>query len=296
MANTIDTSLQRNVILTAAMQAFSKKLPLLTSFSTKFETTPLEGTDKVAVPFYPLDSSTIQDFSGDYVFDQDTVTDAREVTVNKRKYRPMQFSDAELVRQPKLDLERLGQRAGEHLAEQVLVDIMSLITNANFGAAAHTGLAAAFTHDEIMDIKQVCDLANWSEGNRSLLLTSAYVNNLLRDSKFTANAYGSDVPLRTGMIQDVSGFDIGWSNVIPSNSENLVGFAVDPSAILVAFAPVAAVGEQTMYDFVQSPETGLTIEFREWASPGGTKLNQVIEVNYGFALGNAAALKRVTIP
>jgi hypothetical protein len=70
-----------------------------------------------------------------------------------------------------------------------------------------------------------------------------------------------------------------------------------PEAILVAFSPIkpspGVLNHLTAYEVAVDPETGLTIEYRSWADPDTDTEKQVLEVNYGFALGHAAALKRI---
>jgi hypothetical protein len=44
---------------------------------------------------------------------------------------------------------------------------------------------------------------------------------------------------------------------------------------------------------VQDPDTGIYIEYRAWGDPDSDSFKEVIECNYGFAMGEAAALKRM---
>jgi hypothetical protein len=96
----------------------------------------------------------------------------------------------------------------------------------------------------------------------------------------------------------VFGFDYVELPTIPGNSENLTGFAVHPSAILVATAPIPPTEEVrragTSYEFVTNPETGVSLELRSFGNPTLDRGEHYIECNYGFALGNANALKRIT--
>jgi hypothetical protein len=47
------------------------------------------------------------------------------------------------------------------------------------------------------------------------------------------------------------------------------------------------------YQSVTDPETGLTVEYRSWADADTDSTKDVIEVNYGYARGDAAAIKRI---
>ena len=41
------------------------------------------------------------------------------------------------------------------------------------------------------------------------------------------------------------------------------------------------------------PETGISIEYRKWFDADLDTMKSVMEVNYGYAVGEAAALKRI---
>src|SRR2546423_670732 len=99
MSNTIDSTLKRNAILKTWARAFAKKLVHLKAFSTAYYSTPLEGTDKISVPYYALETAASTDWnaSNGYV-SGDTATSAKEITVNKRKYQAFNLSSSELAR------------------------------------------------------------------------------------------------------------------------------------------------------------------------------------------------------
>ncbi len=95
----------------------------------------------------------------------------------------------------------------------------------------------------------------------------------------------------------LSGFDVHPTTGVPANGENLVGFASYPSAVLVGFSPIEPAESVrrmlTAYEVVEDPETGIYIEYRAWGDPDTDSHKEVIEVNYGYAIGEAAALKRI---
>src|SRR5437762_9409244 len=53
-SNAIDSELKRTVLLKEALSEFVIPLLALASFSAVFNSVPLEGTDKIGIPFYPL--------------------------------------------------------------------------------------------------------------------------------------------------------------------------------------------------------------------------------------------------
>lgn len=298
MANTISSDLQLDLVLDAAMEAFKEILAPLALFSTAFYDLPLQGTDKVQVPYYPLETATSKDFNGSYVFDQGTDTQSKEVTINKRKYQPLAFTSAELRRQPKFDPERLGRLKGAKLAEDVLVDIMSVITAANYGAAVFTGAAADFDVDDVIDIETAVNTAKWPVTGRGIMIGNAYMGGLKKDMNANGGlaTFGRDSNGAVQTFPTLSSFSFAGSNIIPANGEHLVGAAVYPSAILVGFSPIepapAVMEKLSRYEVVTDPDTGITLEFREWGDADADTEKRTIEVNYGSAKGETAALKR----
>ena len=298
MATTISSDLKLNVVLDSALVALRESLLPITAFSTVFNSVPLQGTDKVSVPFFPLATDATSDFNGTYAFNDSNAINSREVTVNKRKYQPLSFTSSELARQPYFNPEQLGFLKGRKLAEDILRDILSVVTLANFGAAIHTGAASAFDSEDMINIKTALDQAKWSKSSRVMILDNAYEGALLKDASIkNAAAVGTASAIQNGRLPQIAGFDVIGTNLIPGNSQNLVGMVALPEAILVAFSPVQpAPGVRShlnAYEVAVDPETGLTIEYRSWGDPDTDTEKSVIEVNYGFALGHAAALKRI---
>jgi hypothetical protein len=294
--NTISSELQITNILDGALRALKQSLIPLQAFTTVYRNVPLLGTDKVAVPFHPLETAASTDFDGTYVMANST-TNVREVTVNKRKYQSMGFTSSELARQPQLNLSEIGLKKGFKLAEDVIKDILSSVTLANFGTAVHTGSAANFDIADVIDIRQACDEAYWPQTNRSLFIDASYDANMLKQTNISkALDFGGSEAIREGRIAQLVGFNYFPSTLIPTNSQNLKGFAVTDNAILVAFSPVPPAGSLANvvnYQSLTDETTGLTVEYRSWADPDTDSTRDVIEINYGYAKGDAAAIKRI---
>lgn len=297
MPVTIPAGLQKDVILSAALSALKLKLISLGIFSIAFRNVKLEGTDKMEVPYYPLEGSASKDFdqNNGYEFGDSYAQGVREVTVNKRKYQPLSISSAQFARQPQLNLEEVGKQKGDKLAEDIVTDILSFITAANFGAAVYTGLASTIDFDVVNEtIGAACDQAKWRKAGRSLALHSAYYRRIVGDLK-DASLYASSDPVKKGVLEGVAGFDVYSEDSIPGNAENLVGFAAYKSAMLIGFSPVQPKDEGRIveYQTMSDEDTGLTLEYRRWFDPDADMEKSVIECNYGYDLGEAAALKRI---
>jgi hypothetical protein len=299
--NTVDAELNLNRILDSAISAFKRAVFPVTMFASVFRNVQLSGTNKIGVPYYPLENSASRDFdqSQGYVFDDDSATQVRDVTIDKRKYQPLHFTSDELARLPLLNAERMGQNKGEKLAYDVLRDILSVITVANYGPSIFGGDAEGFDSDNVIDIRTALNKVPWPETGRGLMLNSDYDGALLKDNAFkAAYALGTDQAIRTGRLPNVLGFEYASSSGIPDNSENLVGFAAYMSAILLAFSPIEPAESIRKvlvdYQIATDPATGISLEYRHWGDPDMDTDKRVIECNYGYNKGETAALKRIT--
>ena len=109
---------------------------------------------------------------------------------------------------------------------------------------------------------------------------------------------GSNQPIREGATGRIAGFEMFYSPRVPTNSENLAGFAVLPPGILVATSPIApAPGVRSRllsYDLVTDPDTGISFEYRYWGDADMDEDREIVECNYGYLTGWSSALKRVT--
>lgn len=295
--------LQVTEILDSALLAFRKQILPLRLFANAWrkQQAPLLRGDTMKVPYYPLEAVASKDWVPATGYDFTNAgpnADTRDIAVNKRKYQPLVTTSAELSRY-NFDPVQLGTQKGRRLALDVVSDILSCVTLANFGAAAFVGASSTFDADDVVDLQTAANLASWPEEMRSLILATDYYGSLLKDNAIqAANAYGSTDPIREGKLARLSGFDMVSATGVPANGQDLVGFCAYPSAILCGFSPIEpaeSVRQQmSAYECVEDSETGIFIEYRAWGSPDSDQHKEVIECNYGYAVGEAAALKRIT--
>lgn len=296
MANTIDSDLNLTTIAQSALNAFVSRLTPLRAFSTNFSSEFIEKKEKVEVPYYPL-AAEAKDFTHATGYeDENSEVDAKELAINKHKYVIWNLTDTEMANSPVIELERFGMQKGFSLAKKVLQDVFSIVLAANFGAPAFTGSASGFDSDDVIDIEGACNTADMPEEMRSLIVSNAYNTALLKDGSIkNALNFGNNQAITTGKVPNILGFDYYRSNLIPGNGENLVGMAVYPSAILIAMRVLAPhkSNKYSIVDVVTDPETGITIQILEWYDETHRVVKRVMECNYGYAVGESAALKRL---
>jgi hypothetical protein len=265
MAITVPSGLKRDVLLKTGMRAFKNRILPVLAFARKFESVPLEGTNKIAVPYLPLASGASTDWSAGtgYVIGNNQTVQVKDVTVNKRKFRGVSFTSDEFNRQPFLNQEEFIGIEAEKLADDVLADIWSVVTAANYaGTTLAAGLASAFDLDEVLSLRRLCGEANWPKVPRSLILDGAYWENLHKDTRLGNQNYGSAAAAQEGAVTGkIGGFTPYEVSLLPDNgAEKVVGAAIYPSAILAAFAPIKphpALMRVIDYQVVTDSETGL---------------------------------------
>lgn len=301
--NTVDSALKRVAILNETVRAFATRIIALRVFATSFGNVPLQGTDEVVVGYYALQTAASSDFNTTtgYAFDQATGTSMKKITVNKRKYQPIDYSSQEFRRQPYFNAVELGAINAEKLGVDICRDVLSVITAANYGAAVKTAAAAAMNSDDVVDIAGACNDASWPEAGRGLIVDTSIDTALKKDTayKLALNIGGTEV-IRDGKLPKISGFNYGWMPSFPDNGEKLIGAAVFQSGILAAFAPVdpaPGVRQQLIaYEVASDEASGVSMNYKHW---GDAKLDrdfEVIESAYGYQAGEAAAIKRICKP
>ena len=190
----------------------------------------------------------------------------------------------------------MGRLKGAKLAEDVLLDILSVITAQNFGEAILTRNATDFDTDDIIDLETKIDELEWPDSPRGMLLKSSYMANVKKDIK-TSGGLANFGFSALGELPNLLGFSFSKFNRLPHNNEKLQGFVVYPSAIMVALAPIqptANVMKQlSTYTTYTDLQTGLTLEYRAWGDADTDASKEIIECNYGFGVGESKALKRI---
>ena len=135
-----------------------------------------------------------------------------------------------------------------------------------------------------------------ADSPRGMLLKSSYMANVKKDIKSSGGLSNFGFSA-LGELPNLLGFGFSKFNRLPHNNEKLQGFVVYPSAIMVALAPIpptANVMKQlSTYTTYTDPQTGLTLEYRAWGDADTDASKEIIECNYGFGVGEKAALKRI---
>jgi hypothetical protein len=195
----------------------------------------------------------------------------------------------------------LGRINAEKLAVDIINDVLSVVTAANFGAAIKTAAAAAIVSDDIVDIRGAVNALSWPDVGRSFIMDSSVETALQKDTAYKlALNIGTTSVIQQGKLPTLSGFDMAWMPNLPTNSEKLIAFAAFASGILSAFCPIAPADgvrhQLVAYEVVTDPASGVSLNYRHWGSAQADRDYEVIEAAYGYEAGVANAIKRVCSP
>ena len=287
MANSIATA--PSILAESVIASIKGKLPALKSFSSVFSTLEGQAGKSVFVPL--IGTSTATQFStGGYLTQDDATLTGATVTLKHFKVSS-RFSP--------LDVKSYGAQylvnaftptAANAIAEACMKEISDLVLAANFSSSANTG--ASLSYAEVVTAKGVLDAAKASD-TRALIVNPTYANSLLTDAQIAAAyALGAQV-IQSGQIGQIGGMSVFQWSSLPTNSENLAGFACGSDAIAVASGlPLAEIPGFESASAVDA-DTGLGIQILMGQEQSGY-YNVTATLLFGAAVGRATSLTRLT--
>jgi len=297
MANTL-TNVKDIKVAQSALLPYRATLTPLRAFSTNFSPEPADKLDTVRVPVVGAPSES-SDFAGSYTANADSTVSVIPVQLNRHKYQTVHVTAREAAETAMSVLESLVANAVKQLAQDVLQDIFSEITAANYGAPAIPALAAsAFDYKKVLGVREACSLAKMPITDRSLVLDGAYFTSLLADEVVKNSFYApiAQPGVVEAQIRRLAGFDIHETVILPENDEKLVGFAAHPSGLALAMRYLVPVAQYDEAGAVTDPETGLTFGYLRYTETSSNRIYVTVEALYGFKAAIGAGIKRIVKP
>ena len=297
MANTL-TNVRDIKVAQNALQPFMSGLTPLRAFSTNFSPEPADKLDTVRVPVIGAPSQS-SDFAGNYTLNADSTITVVPVVLNRHKYKTVHVTAREAAETALPILDNLVMSAVKQLAEDVLKDILSEITAANFGAPAIPPFAATdFTYRKTLEIREACSAVKMPLTDRALILDDAYYTNILTDDVVNKSFI---LPLATpgvieAQLRRIAGFEVFPSTILPDNGEDLVGFAAHPSGMAIAMRYLVPVAEYEEAGAVTDPETGLTFGYLRYTETSSNRIFVTVECLYGFRAAMSQGIRRLVKP
>ena len=295
MANSI-AGINDDIISQAVLEGYTTAIAPITALTADFSDEAARRGEKVSImrDNTAIDAALDKTTHGAYTV-QDADSDAVEITLGQPKYVSWGLDDTEIANSSVLSMEKFGRRKGNLLAKTVLQDIWSEVTAANFGTASFVGAASTFDEDDVADVAEDCDSADWAQDDRYLVLSPAYIAALRKAGAIKdTSGYGYNA-IQSGDIPMLHGFKVIMSNAIPANGENLTGFATDGNGIASAFRYLAP-QEGHKYNRAEAlvGEGGITLGLRDWYSEDDGVRKNVVECVYGYETGITTGIKRIT--
>lgn len=169
--------------------------------------------------------------------------------------------------------------------------IGAAITNANF-SANEVITAANFNYAQVVDLNT--DLNDAKAGDpRALILNGAYAGALRKDATLIApfNQAGQSSLISSGSIGQVAGFSVFEFSDLPTNSENLAGWACGADALAIA----SGLPNASMFpgDVAQAVDaSGLSVQvLRSQGTDGIVRFTA--SVRFGVSKARGTSLKRI---
>ena len=155
MSNTL-TNVKDIKVAQKALMPFTANLMPVTSFSTNFGPQPSDKGDTVRVPLIGAPSGS-SDFAGDYTANSDSTVTTMPVVLNRHKFKTVHVTAREVSETAMDLLDTLVATAAQQLAQDVLLDIMTVITLANFGGPGLNALpATSFDYKKVLTLREAC--------------------------------------------------------------------------------------------------------------------------------------------
>jgi len=264
------------------------KLPMLTAFSSNF-TTVNTGAGKTIQVNLVGQSSAAEFGSSGYLAESNAALTKTDVTlkhfISTHRFRPIDVKEYGM----QYLVNSFAPSAADAIAEKCLSEIGALITNANFSSSVNSG--ANVSYAELVTAKGVLDAAK-AGSKRAYILNSGYTNDLLSDSQIIGAAGLGAQVIQSGSIGQIAGASVYQYSNLPTNSENLAGFACGADAIAVASGvPLTQIAGADISQETD-PESGITIQVVMFQEQGGWT-NITAEVLFGCAVGRSTSLHRL---
>lgn len=294
MANTI-TDLKDVRISQNALLPWMETLLPLSAFSTNFSPDAADKLDTVKVPVIGAPSAS-SDYAGDYTANADSEASSVAVTLDRHKYKTVHLTAKEAATTSITLLEKLVTTAAQQLAIDVMSDIFTSITAANFGTPAIPAISAEdFGYKTIIKIREACAAAKMPQDSRALVLDNSYFSALLADD-IVAKSFITPLAQQgvvEAKVNRIAGFNVFETGCVPDNGENLVGFAAHPSSLAIAMRYLTPIANYDEAGAVTDPVTGLTFGYLRYTDTKSNKVYITLEALYGFKVVRPAGLQRI---
>jgi len=291
MATTF-TGYVESKILNAALFSLKSALLPIGAVTSKWELEGKRKGDSVLVPLYTGGSTGTRTLGSDGT--PTGSVSVKKITLPDPTY--VQWEVPSGVGGP-VEFEKMASEQAKILAANILALPFAEVTSTNFGSDADDYIVKSAGDFGVSTIGEIMSKSVTKKmRNTRLVLNGAAYTSLV--TSYGVAVLDKDV-IRAGVLPNLGGMDTYLYADLPSNDENLIGCAIDPTSLLIGLAPLqpnaeAGDGDLIASEVVVDEETNISFTYTRWFQSAGSKMVGRMEVMADAAVGNDGVVRIVS--
>jgi hypothetical protein len=288
MPNTLNT-LSGIQVVQEVLESLLVQFPIISQIARDFspEATRFNQqlTTRVIVPTVAIE----HDATAGYTATDRTSVDVN-VTINKQAEHTYQITD----REQSSTIRRLNTEfkatAAHALGTKIVNDLFATVAAASYPLTLVSS-PANFDAGDVRKIRTLLNKAGAPDIARFLCINSDFGEGLGLDNLIVANPNGSNAGvINTGVLPNIHGFSPSEYPSLPDNGEKLGGIAGNREGIVMVTrvpelpAPNGLIVPGNVMN-VTEPNSGLTVQLRQYYDMRLAKFVESLTVMYGFGVG-----------
>jgi hypothetical protein len=278
------------IFVQEALNAFTAGLAPLNAFTRSYSSEARRKGDVIAIPRADALSTTTFAYANNSGYPYETeggTLNTISLNLDQHQIVGVDITDIQFASKGASEISVFARQQGRALARKCIENIFSLVSIANFGAAAATAVSIADTGlTQLRNARKTMVDRKVNGENLSLIASSELFASLLGDSNISqAFQYGGNEAIREGRIPRLLGMDVYETNALSlGGTLSLIGFLAHPDAIAVAIRQLLP-QDNSQYlavDTVVDDETGLGFTYRRHFNPGKGRHYASFECLFGF--------------
>ena len=275
------TNIDISTIANTALKDAQEAIFPVGAIATNFGGVAKEGdVIKVDVVGESAGASAYHASTNNYTKDRSITEAFKSVTVSTKYLDGFTMTPTQFKAITADGLKHRVARAVRELTRAMLVDTMGILTEANYSAQEIIGADTAFDKTKVTQIRSNSAFKKFGlEEQAKCVIGIDYFENLMEDQEVYQSRGLTDANQLSALRAPYRGLDWVASNIIPNNSESLVGFVTDGTGI--------ALGVGVSDDLADQNPLGLAVgsyDSEIFTTPEG--LGMRMTINYDQATKN----------
>ena len=309
MANIVrntDNTISVDELLTETISSYNEFYPVVKQFSTDFSAQA--GKFNQTLISRIITKPSVQDFAGNYMtsaVNGDTLSNDVTVTLDKHRYSTVQFEYDDAITTGRNFITETSEQMAHSLGVDIMENVWDECVEANFSnRIIKDGSTTNEEHNlkMLQDIRLEMNVNKASPTGRFGIVNSTVMSALLNDEKIASGDYYGQLSGGNGIgiLRNIAGFEAIYEYPqAGDNSENVLGFFGDKSAIVLAgrvpqdfnqqaaLANAPAVASSTV---VQDASTGFSLMGMAYQQVGTFDIFATMTYILGVHAGKAGGL------